>query len=94
MKAAIERMTQDEAMELTRTLAEKFGFVGTYFTREDAESRIDRAMTDDEWARLRESRAWRKSIEGMMIEYTWDLIEWALDDAGIAAAGETGGDNE
>lgn len=81
MNINIENVTQAQAMDLIRTFFNEFGFVGTYFTREDAESRIERPMADAEWERLRSTRAWRKGIEEAMVEGSWDLIEYALEDA-------------
>jgi predicted HD phosphohydrolase len=80
----LETMTEEQGMDTIRNIFLKFGFVGTYFNREDADSLIDRKMTDVEWERLCDTRAWRKGIEETMIEHAWDLIEFALDEAGVA----------
>lgn len=85
MNINIENVTQAQAMDLIRTFFNEFGFVGTYFTREDAESRIERQMTDAEWERLRSTRAWRRDIEEAMVECSWDYIEFALEDAELSA---------
>lgn len=79
-----DEMTETEAIHLVREIFDRFGFVGTYFTREDVESRINRPLTDEEFDRVVETRAWCKGIEESMIEHGWDLIDYAVDEAGVA----------
>lgn len=61
-------LTEDEALDLSITLDQKFGWAGTVVTRGDVEAILDTPLTDDQWLRLRNSRDWQVAVAEAMAE--------------------------
>jgi hypothetical protein len=87
----IESMTEDEALKLYSTLAGRFGWKGTFFTREDAESEwqnqayddetgltSDRRLPDDVWERIQDTYHWRRGLSEMLTQHGWDIVHNAV----------------
>ena len=84
----IESMTEDEAIKLYFTLSNRFGWAGTFFTREDAEGEWQNqtdddlstmsALPDDVWERIQNTWYWRKGISEILTEHGWDIVHNAV----------------
>lgn len=73
-----------EAITLYHSIARRFGWAGTFSTRGDAESILERELTDEEWLEVQRSYAWRKAGEIWNESgITWDTITEALSEAGL-----------
>lgn len=74
-----------DALNLFNYLRDRFRWSGTINTREDIESVVGRELTDDEFDAVADTRPWRRAGEVWNESgITWDTIEVALSDAGIA----------
>lgn len=82
-----ETITEDEAIRLHFNLAYKFGWQGTFFTREDAEQSWKEyhdqtePFTDEVWDTVRLSYYWRKGLTDILVERGWDLVHEAVAEA-------------
>lgn len=82
-----DNMTEGEAIALYFDLANQFGWKGTFFTREDAESSWTEyhgqtePFTDDAWNAVLLSWYWRKGLEETLTERGWDLVHEAVSEA-------------
>lgn len=87
MSINIETMTEDEAIRLYHDLAMKFGWRGSFFTREDAQDSYNEyhgqegEMSDETWDKVSLSWYWRKGLEEIMTERGWDLVHDAVAEA-------------
>jgi hypothetical protein len=82
---AAAEVTEDEANQIWQLLRDKFGWAGTFFSREDADAIFeedhDRSLTDAEWEKVTDSYYWRKGLVETITERGWDLVRAAVDDA-------------
>lgn len=82
-----ETITEDEAIRLHFDLANRFGWRGSFFTREDAQNSFNEyhgkegEMTDELWDRVLLSWYWRKGLDEIMTERGWDLVHEAVAEA-------------
>lgn len=87
MSIDMATITEDEAIRLYHDMATKFGWRGSFFTREDAENSYNEyhgkegAMTDETWEKVLLSWYWRKGLEEIMTERGWDLVHDAVAEA-------------
>lgn len=51
-------MTEQECVDQVIKWERQFGWTGTYLTRQDAESVMERDLTDTEWETVRTSYHW------------------------------------
>jgi hypothetical protein len=90
-----ETITEHEAVGVYHELANRFGWAGTFFTRDDAEERWlqesgEDTFSDDNWNDLTSTWYWRKGIENRLCEEGWDVVDLAIDDALKAKAEREG----
>ena len=89
-----DNITEDEAMTVYHTLARRFGWSGTFFTREDAQEAwrnqqfdldtgltADAEMPDDVWDAIMSSWYWRKGLTDILTERGWELLADAVEEA-------------
>lgn len=89
-----DSVTEDEAMALYHTLASRFGWSGTFFTREDAQEAwrnqqfdldtgltADAELPDDVWDAITSSWYWRKGLTDILTERGWQIIGEAVSEA-------------
>lgn len=85
----IDSLSSDEAINIIIAIEQRFGFVGTTFTRADAEmewrNQTDSTgateMPDKVWEAVQQSWAWRKGIAEITTERGWDLVYEAVREA-------------
>lgn len=83
----VDTITEDEAISLYHKFSEKFGWAGTFFTREDAEvswnERYNQegAMPKEAWEATADSYYWRKGLGDLLCEWGWDLVHQAVGEA-------------
>lgn len=87
MNIDIETITEDEAVRLAITLERKFGWRGTFFTREDADSswteyhEQPESLTDEQWSKVQQSWYWRKGLSDQLCEIGLSIVNDAVYDA-------------
>lgn len=89
IKESIGSLTADEAIDIIIAIEQRFGFVGTTFTRVDAEmewrnqtdSTGDAEMPDEVWDRVQQSWYWHKGITDILTERGWGLVSDAVAEA-------------
>jgi hypothetical protein len=64
-------------------LSGEHGFSGTLFTRTDAEDRAGTALSDEEWEKVQSTWAWKKGLQELLCTQGWEVVDDALQDAGI-----------
>ena len=88
-----ENATEDEAIQAYFAMSQRFGWQGTFFTREDAETvwqnsfpdpetgliRTD-GMPDDVWEAIRNCWYWRKGLSDILTERGWEIVNEAVDE--------------
>lgn len=83
----LEVITEDEAIRLYHHLSNRFGWNGTFFTRQDAQDSYndyhnkDGEMSDETWENVRMSWYWRKGLDEILTERGWDLVHTAVAEA-------------
>lgn len=83
-----DEMTQEDAQKIIQEIFDRFGFTGTYFGRGDVEAWMERPVTDDEFNRVVETRAWIRNLPEAMCEHGWDGVGYACDEAGLGRDAE------
>lgn len=84
----IDTLTESDAFTLYHKMAHKFGWAGTFFTREDANEAFQNIredvqtgdMTDELWEYVRTSWGWDRMNE-ILCERGWDMVDEAVRDA-------------
>jgi len=81
---------EDEAFKVVHALEARFGWAGTFFTRQDAESQWENDLeatemegaefTDAMWEILRHSKAWNRYVASTMTDAGWEGVSSALSD--------------
>lgn len=86
----IDSITEEEAIKAFYDFSKKFGWAGTFFTREDASSTWEifqdelapiGSMPDDVWDKVTSTYYWRKSIPERLTEWGWDIVREAVEEA-------------
>lgn len=86
-KIDISDMSEDDAIYLYHRLAHKFGWNGTFFTRQDAQDSYneyhnqDGDLSDELWERIRMTWYWRKGLDETLTERGWDLVHASVMEA-------------
>lgn len=79
-----ETITEDQAIHLYYDIARRFGWQGTFFTREDAENSWQEyhnqtePFTNEMWDTVLGSWVWRKGIHQLLTERGWELVHEAV----------------
>lgn len=87
MTIDIETITEDEAVHLAIALERKFGWQGTFFTRQDADSSWTEyyeqpdVLTDEQWDKVQQSWYWRKGISQQLVETGLSIVNDAVYEA-------------
>jgi hypothetical protein len=89
-----DTISEDEAMTAYHTLAHRFGWAGTFFTRDDAQTEwrnqqfdietgleADADLPDDVWDAVTSSWHWRKGLTDTLTERGWEIVSEAVYDA-------------
>jgi hypothetical protein len=88
MTVDMTTITEDQAVQLYFRLALQFGWGGTFFTREDAESTWDieanGPFTDEVWEAIRLTWYWRKGLTEILTERGFDLVSEAITEVAEA----------
>ena len=71
-------LTDEQAQVLFRSMCRTFGWAGVVFTREDVEEEAERILTDEEWAKVQETYAWRNTLPATLCEEGWKCVSDAL----------------
>lgn len=74
---------ESEAIQLFHYLRDRFGWAGTFMTRNDAESVLGRDMTDDEWIKVQDTYAWSHMGAIWTENGAWNDVEAALREASL-----------
>lgn len=96
---------EETAITLYHELAARFGWVGTFFTRDDAETewqaqtRFDEngdemntaPMPDEVWENIQNEWYWRRGLSDTLTERGWELVYEAVNSA-IAAMDDRDGE--
>lgn len=83
----IDNITEDEAIALYHSLSNRFGWRGTFFTREDAENswteyhEQTEPFTDETWNKVTSTWYWNKGLGDIMTERGWDVVHEAVSEA-------------
>jgi hypothetical protein len=85
----VDSLTEDEAFRIYHLMAHRFGWVGTFFTRGDAntmwrdeqDDTTQREMPDEMWELVQQTWGWRKYIEQRLCEIGWDMVRDAVREA-------------
>lgn len=76
--------SDDEALAFLQRIMAEFGWTGTVMTRADVELVVGRELTEDEWANLQGTKAWRDAASTWSeAGVTWDTVYQAIHDAGV-----------
>jgi hypothetical protein len=81
-------MTEDQAIDVVIGFEQRFGWSATVVTKRDVEDTVGHKLTDDQWATLTVSRAWRRHVADAM----WEGVTDAVADAVFEALGDVEGD--
>jgi hypothetical protein len=74
---------EGEAINLFHYLRERFGWTGTFMTREDVETVAERKLTDEEWKRVEDTKPWRDWSSIVLETGGWEPVYMALDEANV-----------
>lgn len=86
-KAVNIYFTEDEAVRLYFEFSSRFGWKGTFFAREDAQSSWNEYhdkegdLPDDIWEAVQNSWCWRKGLSEILTERGWELVHEAVSEA-------------
>lgn len=91
--AIVKTLPEEKAQSVHNRFKYLFGWEGTNFCRADVESFVDRAITDEEWARVVEQYEWRKGLPDRTTERGWQEVEDAISAAKLVRKGDEEGDD-
>jgi hypothetical protein len=80
----LDTISEDDAIRAYHALANQFGWGGTLFTREDAQSSWNEYydqegdLTDEQWAEIQDSYYWRRGLSDLLTEHGWELVHNAV----------------
>lgn len=90
----LPNINEAQAIELYWRLCKKFGWTGTFFTRDDVQSEwasqmelateelhFDKEMPDDVWSAVTTNYYWTKGMPDRLTEEGWTLLSFAVDEA-------------
>lgn len=88
----VSSISEGDALYLYHKLADKFGWAGLFFTRQDVETawrdemasqlnvdKFDEPLPDDVWDAVANSRGW-DTLDSAMSEYAWQIVYDAVYD--------------
>ncbi len=77
-----QEVTEDQAFTILHQLSLRFGWVGTMFTREDADAAMgtEDELTDEMWHDLQMTWEWRKGLQEIITERGFEIISDAVSD--------------
>lgn len=91
IKDFISTLSEEESLHAYHTMAAQFGWVGTFFTRADAEQEwvtqmregignddFDEPLDDETWEDIRSNWHWRKGMTDRLTEYGWEFVYKAV----------------
>ena len=83
----MDTITEEEAVRLYFAFQRHFGWGGTFFNREDAETSWKEyhnqtdEFTDDIWSTVWNSYYWRKGLSEQLTEHGWEIVHSAVYEA-------------
>lgn len=81
-----DTLSEGDALDILSAFQARFGWAVQVFTRNDADDTLsifrDETLTDDEWAEVRSTDEWTKSLS-QPDDTAYDIITYALEEAGL-----------
>lgn len=87
----VESLNEDDALTLYALFSQKFGWAGTFYNRQDASWQVEGPdwdtgeergpLTDEEWEKVRYSKAWTDGLPNIMVEYAGEMLNEVVSEA-------------
>lgn len=79
----VEDFSLEDATRILYALGSKLGITYVWWCKGDVEFTLGRDLTDDEWDRVRHSKAWRNYLPDVAGSIGSDYLYLMLEDLGI-----------